>query len=141
MFRMLLALVFLSSASYAAPKPQVLNATTPENIPVSVGSASMQYMSASTVVTLTVPYFASGYIMNGDPAWVCDNSKRCNPNSFPSTSVSQTGWTFMPQARNLVTNLQVSQSIVGVYVRPQDLVSSTAQNLVGFEWFCQGTCQ
>ena len=141
MKKLIVALLLLSAPAWAQLKPQVLNATTPENITTSAGAASQVYVTASTVVTLTVPYFASGYIMNGDPAWVCDNSKRCNVNTFPSSTVSRTGWVFNPQARNLVTNLQVSQSVIGLYVRPQDTVSSTASNIVGFEWFCNGVCQ
>lgn len=134
-----LSMSVLALSVNAQARPQVLMATTPENIPTTAGSVSQINIPAGTVVTASIPYFASGYIMSGDNAWVCDNSKRCNVNSFPLTTVSQTGWVFNPQARNLVTNLQVSQSVIGLYARPQDIVSGT--NTVSFEWFCQGTCQ
>lgn len=134
MFRILLALILLSSASYAAPRPDNLQAVTPENIPMSAGSVGNVFVpTPSTVVTVTVPYFSDTYIASGDPLWVCDNPSRCG-STFPTGTVTQTGWVFMPSGRMLKGNLQVSTSIIYVYARPQDMVSSTAANIGAFEW-------
>ena len=133
MFRLLTILTLLAGASYAAPAPQTLQAVTPENIPMTAGAVTNVFVSASTVVTVTVPYFADTYIAGGDPLWVCPDRSQCGT-TFPTSTVSVTGWIFNPQARMLKGNLQVSTSTIYVYARPQDMVSSTAQNIGVFEW-------
>lgn len=128
---LILGMLLASSAAIAAPRPNPLAATTPENIPSVAGAVSNIFVSPSTVVTVTVPYFADSYIASGDPLWVCDQPTRCG-STFPTGTVSVTGWVFNPQARNLQGNLQVSTSLIYVYARPQDIVSGT--NVGAFEW-------
>ena len=129
----ILGFTALAASSWAQNVPQTLQATTPQNIPLSAGAVSMPYVSASTVVTVTVPYFANTFIASGDPMWVCEDPRRCGT-TFPSSSVSVTGWVYMPSGRILKGNLQQSTSLIYVYARPQDMVSTTAQNLGSFEW-------
>lgn len=128
-----LGLLVMSASAFAQNVPQILQATTPQNIPVSAGAVSMPFVSASTVVTVTVPYFADTFIASGDPMWVCDDPRRCGT-TFPTSSVSVTGWVFMPSGRILKGNLQQSTSLIYVYARPQDMVSATSQNIGSFEW-------
>lgn len=142
-FKKVMAGLMLISAPVFAippyPTPGVLEATTPQNIPTTANAVSTIFVSASTVVTVTVPYFADTYINSGDPIWVCDSpTKRCG-STFPTATVSVTGWVFNPSGRRLLGNLQQSTSLIYVYARTQDLVSTTAQNLTSFEWSCQ-TC-
>lgn len=130
----LLLLALLPAVGFAAPpRPQGLQAVTPENIPMSAGAVSNIFVSASTVTTVTVPYFADTFIASGDTLWVCDDPARCGT-TFPSSSVSVTGWVKNPSGRMLKGNLQVSTSLIYVYARPQDMVSTTAQNIGAFEW-------
>ncbi len=131
----ILVLSALSVPVWAQNVPQTLQATTPENIPMSAGAVTNVFISASTVVTVTVPYFANTFIAGGDNMWVCENRARCG-NTFPTSTVSSTGWIFNPAGRILKGNLQQSTSLVYVYARPQDMVSgtTTSQNLGVFEW-------
>lgn len=129
----LLLLALLPAVGFAAPRPQALQAVLPENIPMSAGAVSNIYVSASTVTTVTVPYFADTFIASGDPLWVCDDTARCG-STFPASTVSLTGWVFNPSGRMLKGNLSVSTSAIYVYARTQDMVSTTAQNIGAFEW-------
>ena len=129
----LLLLALLPMSAFAAPKPQILTAEVPQNIPMSAGAVSNIYVSASTVTTVTVPYFSDTFIASGDPLWVCDDPARCGT-TFPASTVSVTGWVYNPSGRRLKGNLSVSTSLIYVYARPQDMVSTTAQNLGAFEW-------
>lgn len=129
----LLLLALLPVSAFAAPRPQNLEAVVPENIPMSAGAVSNIYVSASTVTTVTVPYFSDTFIASGDPLWVCEDISRCGT-TFPASSVSLTGWVFNPSGRMLKGNLQVSTSTIYLYARPQDMVSTTAQNLGALEW-------
>lgn len=133
MKKLIAALCLASLPVLAAPQPQNLQAVTPENIPMSAGAVTNIYVSASTVTTVTVPYFADTFVASGDPLWVCDDRNRCG-STFPASTVSVTGWVFNPSGRMLKGNLQVSTSLIYVYARPQDMVSTTAQNLGAFEW-------
>lgn len=140
---LLLVFLLMGSVSHAAVV-KTFAALPAYNMPTSSNAVSNIRVSASTVVTVTVPYFADGFIMSGDPVWVCEDPNRCGT-SFPASTVSVTGWVYSskdkPLERKLKGNLQVSTSIIYVYARPQDLVSATAQNIPAFEWSCQGTCQ
>jgi len=133
LLKITLALSLLGSASYAANIPQEFQATAPQNIPLSAGAVSNPFVSASTVVTVTVPYFSNTFIAGGDPMWVCEDPARCGA-TFPTSTVSTTGWVYNPSGRILKGNLQVSTSFIYVYARPQDMVSTTAQNIGSFEW-------
>lgn len=130
----LLLLLALPVVGFAAPpRPNALQAVTPENIPMSAGAVTNIYVSASTVTTVTVPYYSDTFIASGDPLWVCEDASRCG-STFPASTVSVTGWVYNPSGRMLKGNLQVSTSLIYVYARPQDMVSTTAQNLGAFEW-------
>lgn len=133
---LLTLLLLLAGGAYAAPRPERFVADSPENVPLTAGAVTNVVVTASTVVAVTVPYFADSYIASGDPLWVCDNVARCGT-TFPASTVSVTGWVFNPQSRILKGNLNVSTSLIYVYARPQDIVSGT--NLGAFEWSCR-TC-
>ncbi len=138
MKKLAFALLLLSAPVVAQNRPQVLQATTPENIPLSAGAVTNIPVSVSTVTSVTVPYWADTFIMSGDPMWVCENPRRCGE-TFTTVSRSVTGWIFNPSARSLRSNLQVSTSYINVFVRPQDQVSTSVNNLGAFEWSCR-TC-
>lgn len=129
-FKVLL-LSLLATPVLAQNVPQTLQATTPENIPMSAGAVTNVPIPAATVTSVTVPYFANTFIASGDPFWVCEDPKRCGT-TFPTGYVSNTGWIFNPAGRMLKGNLQVSTSLIYVYARTQDIVSGT--NLGAFEW-------
>lgn len=138
MNKLIFALMALPAVVVAQNVPKSLNAVTPENIPSSAGAVTNVFVSASNVITVTVPYFADTFIMGGDPMWVCEDTKRCS-SSFPTSTVSSTGWIFNPQGRMLKGNLLQSTSIVYVTARPQDMVSGT--NLGVFEWYSRKQAQ
>lgn len=134
--KILLGLSLFSLPVWAANVPQVLEATTPQNIPTTAGAVGDVFVPASTATSVTVPYFADTYIMSGDPLWVCDYPTRCGT-TFPTNTVSATGWVYNPAGRKLIGNLAVSTSVIWVYARPQDIVSGT--NIGAFEWSKQTT--
>jgi len=134
----IVGMCLLTLSAFAANVPTSLEATTPQNIPTTAGAVSTVFISPSTVVTVTVPYFSDTYIMSGDPAWVCDKPSRCG-NTFPTSTVSVTGWVYNPSGRKLISNLQVSTSLIYLYARPQDIVSGS--NAVGLEWSNQAAQQ
>lgn len=131
-----LALSLLALPVYAANTPGPLEVNTPGNLPTTANAVSNPFVPASTVISVTVPYYADTYLQGGDPLWVCDKPSRCGT-TFPTSSVSTTGWVYYSGGRKLQSNLQVSTSIIYVYARPQDVVSGT--NIGSFEWSCQ-TC-
>lgn len=136
----LMGLSLISLPVWAANVPSTLEATTPGNIPTTAGAVSNPFVSASTVVTVTVPYFADTYLQGGDPLWVCDKPTRCGT-TFPTSTVSSTGWVFYSGGRKLSGNLQQSTSLIYVYARPQDMVSTSQPNIGSFEWSSQATSQ
>jgi len=132
MKKIILGLSLLALPAFAANVPETLQASTPHNIPMVAGAVTNQFVSASTVVTVTVPFAANTFIASGDNMWVCDDPRRCGP-SFPASSVSVTGWTFNPSGRILKGNLQVSTSYIYTYARPVDMPSA-GQAIHSFEW-------
>lgn len=126
-----MALVALSVPVWAQ-SVQTLEATTPQNIPLSAGAVTNVFIPASTVTSVTVPDGANTFIAGGDNAWVCEDLRRCS-NVFPVATTSTRGWIFNPSGRMLKGNLQASTSLIYVYARPQDIVSGST-NIGVFEW-------
>jgi len=119
-------------AANVPPASRVWNGLTPNSTPV----VTTQFIvTQSTVVTVTVPYLANQLIYSGDGGSICEDpivNRRCSQ-TYPTTSVSQTGWikAYDGMQRVLPGNLQVSTSYI--YLR-SGAVSNTTHN---FEWSYQ----
>lgn len=130
----------MASPAFAANVPQNTEITQPGNIPTTAGAVSNIFVSASTVQSFTAPTGADTYLQGGDPLWICDLPKRCGT-TFPTGTVSNTGWVFYSGGRKLQSNLQSGSNVIYVYARSTDMVSTTAQNIGSFEWSTQGATQ
>lgn len=102
---LILGLAFIATASFAAPYQSLCNERAYGNIPQTVGTVQNVFLvSANTVVSTTTRRENNSIIFsaNGD-FWACENSARCG-STFPTGSVSETGWLFNPVARMLRTS-------------------------------------
>lgn len=105
------------------------NYTWSGNVRQSSGSVTNQsIVTASTVVSFSVPNGANQFVYTGDGAQVCENSLRCGT-TFPS-NVSETGWIKVAQDDQVTLrgNTSVSQSFISIR---SGAVSNTFHS---FEW-------
>lgn len=98
-------------------------------VPQSSGSVTNEsIVTASTVISFSVPAGANQFVYTGDGAKICENSIRCGT-SVPG-NVSETGWIKVAQGdkRTLRGNSSVSQSFISLQA---GAVSNTFHS---FEW-------
>lgn len=106
----------------------------------SSGSVSTVFLTSATqAISVTVPFGANAFTASGDGAWACENANRC-ATSFPTGTVSQTGYIYLPKEQRtrviLPGNPSVSQSTVWLYPRNLPSASSLSGTAVeSLEWY------
>lgn len=106
----------------------------------SANAVSTVFMTSATqAISVTAPFGANSFTASGDGAWACENSNRC-ATSFPTATVSQTGYIYLPKEQRtrmlLPGNPSVSQSVVWLYPRNLPAASALSGTAVeSLEWY------
>lgn len=133
-----LAASLLASAGFADVDDAYFAPMSYGNIPMSTGTVTNVFIvTASTVVTVTVPAGANQAIFGGDNLFICENPSRCGT-TFPSATVSSTGWLYNPQGRILAGDCRTSPTTMYAYARE---LPSTGTAIGVFEWSNNGMCR
>lgn len=132
-----LVLAAISATPFAAVNVAGFANQSYGNIPYSSGWVdNVRIVTASTVVTVTVPPNANQVIIGGDDLWVADDPSRTGA-VFPTTTVSRTGWIPNPQGRLLLGNCSRQTPYIYVYARQ---LPSSGVAIGSFEWSNNGLC-